>query len=358
MSTHNGQTFVVNTVKQAAVTLEQYLASLYPPGTPGELLAYVKEPFCRRFGRASNLGWFANEIRRLDGQGLDVYLTVNTLDGRAIRRRGQKTRGTESEVTAVVGLVADIDAAGKSGHDYPPQGRILQALHEMPLVPSIIVRSGRADGGLHVYWLLADPFIVRNDGDRQRIKSISERWQGLLKSKLQPYDLDSTFDLVRVLRPVGTVNHKYNVTVEALDFHPERRYSVEKIEGHLPRPEPVHPVAYVPPADVDAGRVIERARRYLAKLPPAVSGCGGHDATFHAACCLILGFGLSVDDAFAILAEWNATCDPPWSERELRHKLQSADQRTDERGYLLKDHQGLAGLPVVRRLVLNTEVMA
>ena len=37
--------------------------------------------------------------------------------------------------------------------------------------------------------------------------------------------------------------------------------------------------------------VIERARRYIAKCLPAISGQGGHDATFHVACVLVHGFG-------------------------------------------------------------------
>jgi hypothetical protein len=164
----------------------------------------------------------ARQIQNLDAQGLDVYLTVNPLDGRAIRQRGRSTRGTENEVVAVVALVADVDAAGKEGHNYPPQARILQALADMPLPTSIVVVSGRQDGGLHTYWLFREPFVIENDDDRRRIKNLSQCWQRLLKTKLEPYDLDSTFDLVRVLRPIGTTNHKYGSTVSALVFEPGR----------------------------------------------------------------------------------------------------------------------------------------
>ena len=81
-------------------------------------------------------------------------------------------------------------------------------------------------------------------------------------------------------------------------------------------------------------KVIERARKYIAKLPPAVSGQRGHDKTFHVACVLVLGFGLPPEDAFALLTEWNQTCDPPWTERELRHKVDSATKQPGERNYL------------------------
>lgn len=80
--------------------------------------------------------------------------------------------------------------------------------------------------------------------------------------------------------------------------------------------------------------VIDRARAYLSKVPPAVSGSGGHNATFHAACILILGFVLSADESLGLLLEWNRTCEPPWSESELRHKIDGAMQQTGERGYL------------------------
>lgn len=84
----------------------------------------------------------------------------------------------------------------------------------------------------------------------------------------------------------------------------------------------------------------ERARDYLARVPGAVSGQGGHNATFHAACVLVNGFGLSTSEAMPLLMEWNASCcRPPWSEAELRHKLASAEKAHHQkpRGHLLSD---------------------
>jgi len=81
----------------------------------------------------------------------------------------------------------------------------------------------------------------------------------------------------------------------------------------------------------------DRAARYLDKVPPAVSGSGGHNATFHAACVLVAGFNLSPDAAFPVLAAWNAKCEPPWTDEELWHKLNDADGLEDERGLLLNN---------------------
>ena len=82
---------------------------------------------------------------------------------------------------------------------------------------------------------------------------------------------------------------------------------------------------------------IERARRYIAKCGPAISGQGGHGATFHVAAVLVHGFALSEQDALMLLKEWNQTCQPPWKERELWHKIVSAAtaQQVEARGYLL-----------------------
>lgn len=82
---------------------------------------------------------------------------------------------------------------------------------------------------------------------------------------------------------------------------------------------------------------MERARQYLAAIPPAISGAGGHGVTFRAACAMEHGFALSISEALTLLLEWNCGCQPPWTEAELRHKLEDAGraQHQNPRGYLL-----------------------
>jgi Protein of unknown function (DUF3987) len=65
---------------------------------------------------------------------------------------------------------------------------------------------------------------------------------------------------------------------------------------------------------------VERARRYVAKMEPAIAGQGGHNQTFNVA-CEIYRFGVNDSDAAAVLAEYNGRCVPPWSDGELSHKL-------------------------------------
>lgn len=97
--------------------------------------------------------------------------------------------------------------------------------------------------------------------------------------------------------------------------------------------------------------LLERAGRYVSAMPAAVSGSNGHNATYAVACALVKGFGLSIDEARPILAEYNGRCMPPWSERELEHKLQQADKTQDPepRGYLIGDGPKERGTPAAAK---------
>ncbi|MDB6140631.1 MAG: hypothetical protein JWO94_3703, partial [Verrucomicrobiaceae bacterium] len=79
-----------------------------------------------------------------------------------------------------------------------------------------------------------------------------------------------------------------------------------------------------------------RVRQYLAAMPPAISGSGGHAATFKAAVVLVRGFALSEGEALPLLGEWNdAFAQSPWREADLRHKLRCASRSPRAAGYLL-----------------------
>lgn len=80
-----------------------------------------------------------------------------------------------------------------------------------------------------------------------------------------------------------------------------------------------------------------RAHHYLQTLPPSIQGQAGSVSLFRACCALRRGFDLDFDTAWPLLLHWNSThCQPPWSERELRHKLSDAARSRRPPGYLLK----------------------
>lgn len=84
----------------------------------------------------------------------------------------------------------------------------------------------------------------------------------------------------------------------------------------------------------DPGDVERRALAYLERLPGAVSGQGGHSATYSAAVALVHGFGLGPERALKILLQhYNPRCQPPWTEKELAHKVEDAATKPHERPY-------------------------
>lgn len=81
------------------------------------------------------------------------------------------------------------------------------------------------------------------------------------------------------------------------------------------------PIVIEPEEQVD--QMIYRAQRYLEKIL-SISGEGGHNACFRAA-CRCRDFGLNPQQAFQLLLSWNETnAQPPWSEAELLHKVEDA----------------------------------
>jgi hypothetical protein len=108
-----------------------------------------------------------------------------------------------------------------------------------------------------------------------------------------------------------------------------RRYHTQKAE---PEKEPVK----LSPLPLE-----DRIRRYLAKIPAAVSGQNGHTQTFWVARALVHGFALSEEQALPFLREYNRRCEPPWNQEELKHKLKSASdwkpkRLKNSRGHLLE----------------------
>jgi len=69
---------------------------------------------------------------------------------------------------------------------------------------------------------------------------------------------------------------------------------------------------------------VDRARRYMTDIPPAIAGQHGDVHTFRVCCRLVRGFALADHDAFELPLDWNGRCQPPWSGRELHEKLRRA----------------------------------
>lgn len=72
--------------------------------------------------------------------------------------------------------------------------------------------------------------------------------------------------------------------------------------------------------------MLERACRYVVKMPAGVAGQNGHLATLFAAKQIVHFFGLHGEDGMAAMRAYNGICTPAWSDRELAHKVAQAEK--------------------------------
>jgi P4 family phage/plasmid primase-like protien len=115
----------------------------------------------------------------------------------------------------------------------------------------------------------------------------------------------------------------------------ERRHGRSQTLPETRTPPRVQPL----PADL----VERRAAAYLDAMPPAISGRGGHGRTYAAATALVHGFGLAPETALQLLLDrYNPRCGPPWTEKELRHKVEDAASKPHDRprGWLIDAESG------------------
>lgn len=103
---------------------------------------------------------------------------------------------------------------------------------------------------------------------------------------------------------------------------------------------PMYQSAEMPAQVLNSDFVERRALAYLDQMPSAVSGQGGHAATYAAATVLVHGFAIDPERALSLLlSDYNPRCEPPWSEKELRHKVEDAATKphSQPRGWLLNE---------------------
>lgn len=167
--------------------------------------------------------------------------THNVWLGCASRRErlGGNRRGGAEECVAIPGLWLDIDIKGPAhaAQNLPETvEQALEALDEFPIKPSIIVHSGN---GLQPWWLFAEPLDVADAS--QMLDDWAWTWEQILDG--HGWQLDGVFDLARVLRVPGTLNHKSDparpVTIQNLTG---ARYGSDDIDQWLQsapaKPEP------------------------------------------------------------------------------------------------------------------------
>src|SRR5262245_22296716 len=112
----------------------------------------------------------------------------------------------------------------------------LSFLRALPAKPSLVLHTG---GGLHPYWLFESPIYLTTEAERAAIAHLMRQFTHTLcqNGKVCGWALDALRDLARVLRPTGTVNHKYGKAVHVVQESPVR-YTMADFDWLTPLPAP------------------------------------------------------------------------------------------------------------------------
>jgi hypothetical protein len=196
-----------------------YLNVLYEGLLPdcGEIVL-VDHTKCRPIGiyRLDELDRLAIDIQKHDG----CFIKVNPMDsGKIAERQAEKVRtqgygwtvGNGNEVKSIIGFHLDVDAA--KSDKYLTRDQALAALNAMPVPPTMVVNTDGEDKGFHAYWVLQVPIRIESDSIRQHWIALAKRWQERLKAlalEIGGKTIDSTADICRVLRPVGSLRASGN----------------------------------------------------------------------------------------------------------------------------------------------------
>jgi hypothetical protein len=233
-------------------------------------------------------------LRMMNAQRFNIYVSVNAVT------TGLRTR-TRDSIGAIrhVFLDADEDAPGVLAN--------ITARPDLP-PPSYVLRS--SPGRVHIFWRVRG---FANDKVEQLQRHLADELGT---------DLAAT-PCTQTTRLPGFLNHKYTpaVPVDVTYGDATGMYTRNDFPPLQTRVER----RSTAPTGVGAGAdIMTRAHHYLSALPTAVAGQHGDLATFRACCRLVRGFRLTDSEALSILQDWNARCQPPWTEHELTAKLRHA----------------------------------
>jgi len=149
---------------------------------------------------------------------------------------GRENRCLKKNIAGIPALWIDIDVYGPN-HKKPnlPQtiDDAMKLFNAVEQEPTMVISSG---GGLQAWWVFNEPWIFETDTERQDAEALAKRFVYRFKQEAKQYgwDVDSVFNLDRVLRVPGTYNRKGEpVLVELLKCN-ELRYNPSDFDDILP----------------------------------------------------------------------------------------------------------------------------
>ncbi len=235
-------------------------------------------------------------LRARNAARWNVYVGVNAVDGR-LRSRARRA------VVAVRQLFVEADAKA---------GAFLAAIADRSDLPQPSYLLRTSPGRVHVLWRIRGMEV-----------SQAEALQKALARELGG-DAAAT-SCSQTTRIPGFLNHK-RATPYAVTLHFGPVDAVYCEQSFPPRRVAPPEAAHEQTRRAASQDGLVRATRYLESVPPAIAGAHGDRHTFKVCCRVVRGFDLDDESAIAALLTWNARCEPPWPEAELRRKILGARQ--------------------------------
>lgn len=298
--------------------MEVFFRSLFGDAiSPERQLSIFVLPAKRSY-RFSNAGDAATFVSALPNTS-DIYHGMGLINPAA------DGRGKAEDVRCIGGLWADIDLAGGPHKNSLPT-ELEEVASLFPIPPSWLISSGY---GVHAYWAFKEPWIFKDEGDRQAAAKLAREWHGEIcrRGAEAGWKLENLGDLARVLRTPGTWNNK-SIPREVVFAQQDsgRRFLPSDFAGFIvPKPAPISPPVFKHTGTHKLND-LERCLKYLDTMAPAIEGDGGGTATFQA-CKAIAGFALDGEQARAAFDHYNARCVPPWEkEKEIAYKIAQGKQ--------------------------------
>ncbi|HML23756.1 MAG TPA: primase C-terminal domain-containing protein [Aggregatilinea sp.] len=203
-----------------ALSRDDFFAALYSGANPGlllELRCIHPETEQTRvlwapIGNQQRLAATLRQADTLNTSGYGVFF--------APCLRSEK-KGSAEAAALVPALWVDIDC----DDDPAKRSSALETLHTFDPKPSIIIDSG---GGWHAYWLLEEPFVLRDDAAREQI---TNTLHGLFAAV--GGDAEYAKSVASLMRLPGSVNTKPErggVVAVLTEFHPDQRYPCAAFE--------------------------------------------------------------------------------------------------------------------------------
>ncbi|NQV22871.1 MAG: hypothetical protein HQ518_00765 [Rhodopirellula sp.] len=349
-----------NTTRQLRLnhSSSKFLRTVHAPGSV--IYVFVKEVDFESdrhyvgYYDTDHLKKLNQDVKKFSGRASGIYYGLNPVHqsclGRAancLKPVSKASSATKADVTHRNLMLIDIDpvrSPGLSATDDEKEaarsrGRIvLRELKKAGFPKPVVVDSGN---GFHLLYRVDLPVDDR-DLIRNCLKALAS------KHDCEEVKIDTgVADAPRIAKLPGTMAckgissskrpHRMSkalklpekleiVDVELLE---ELASSAPKSSAETRLPKTAIPSSSV--SRVATTTQVARARAYIQKMEPAISGQNGRNQFLNAACRLVDDFALPAEQARPLLDEYNQRCVPPFDSCGVQDKLSSAIQKVAER---------------------------